>query len=399
MQAEKLRSNQDQQLYTDLLENPDVMRVNEMIEKREAEGPMGTRRHLLATSVRLSRTMAPEVHRTADECIERLNIQIPVELYVYASQVFNAACVKPEDGRLFVMFSSGLLEGFLDSEFRFVMGHELGHHLFGHHDIPIGYIMRSGKRADPRLALQLSTWSRYAEISADRAGAHCAQDLEGVARALFKLASGLTGSVVHFDLKEFLAQVDDLQIGDNEPGQNSPSSDWFLTHPFSPLRVKALQLFHSSILAAEKGMSVEDLELGVQNLMGLMEPSYLEGRSAASEAMRRLLFAAALIIADANGDISAKEIAMFEKFFGPRSHSEKLNLEQIKAELPARVESVKQHTGTGQRMQILHDLGRIACADGYTHPKEIAVLNSIAEDLDLSKDFVDSILCSNTELD
>ena len=399
MQADKLRSHQDKELYRQLLEHSDVRRVNNMIEKREEEGPMGTRRHLLATSVRLSRNMSRSIHKTADECIERLQIEIPLELYVYASPSFNAACVKPEDGRLFIMFSSSLLEGFSDSEFRFVMGHELGHYLYGHHDIPIGYMMRGKTRPDPRLALQLSTWSRYAEVSADRAGAHCAKDFGGVASALFKLASGLTGSVVEFDLDEFLAQVDDMQIGDEEPGQSSPSSDWFMTHPFSPLRVKALQLFHQSELAIENGTSVESLEHGVQNLMGLMEPSYLEAQDEASEAMRRLLFAGALIIADAHDSISAREIAVFEKFFGPRSHSEKLNLEKLRAELPSRIESVKQQTGTGQRMQILNDLGQIACADGHNSPKEMAILREIAGELGLSTDFVDKVSCSSNELD
>ena len=399
MQAEKLRSHQDLELYRQLLDHDDVRRVNNRIEKREAEGPMGTRRHLLATSVRLSRNMSREVHKTADACIERLQIDIPLELYVYASPTFNAACVKPEEGRLFIMFSSSLLEGFNDSEFRFVMGHELGHYLYGHHDIPIGYIMRGGQRPDPRLALQLSTWSRYAEVSADRAGAHCAKDFHGVASALFKLASGLTGSTVQFDLDEFLAQVDDMQIDASEPGQGSPSSDWFMTHPFSPLRVRALQLFHRSELAINGGEPVETLEHDVQKLMGLMEQGYLEARDDASEAMRRLLFAGALIVADAHDNVSAEEIAVFEKYFGPGSHSDKLNLDKLRAELPARIESVKQQTSTGQRMQIMHDLGRIACADGHNSPKETALLRQIATELGLSAEFVDKTSCQIGELD
>jgi hypothetical protein len=96
----------------ELLKHPDVVRVNEHIEKVQQDGPMGTRRRLLGTSVRLSRFMAPDVHRMADECIEKLEMTIPHELYVYSSPQFNAACFKPEGGKLFVMFSSSLLEKF-----------------------------------------------------------------------------------------------------------------------------------------------------------------------------------------------------------------------------------------------------------------------------------------------
>ncbi|MGB0865685.1 MAG: hypothetical protein ACPGSC_04215, partial [Granulosicoccaceae bacterium] len=72
MNAHDLRSPRDMQMATELREHRDVKKLNEMIAKREEEGPMGTRRQLLATSVRLSRSMAPHVHQTADECIERL---------------------------------------------------------------------------------------------------------------------------------------------------------------------------------------------------------------------------------------------------------------------------------------------------------------------------------------
>jgi len=80
------------------METAEVKRINEMIEKREEQGPMGTRRRLLATSVRLSRNMAPWLHEMADDCIEKLGVKIPIELYVYASPSYNAACVKPEEG-------------------------------------------------------------------------------------------------------------------------------------------------------------------------------------------------------------------------------------------------------------------------------------------------------------
>jgi len=189
MNADALRSKQDLEIASQLMQTKEVKRINDMIEKREAEGPMGTRRRLLATSVRLSRGMAPWLHEMTDDCMEKLGVTIPTELYVYASPTYNAACVKPEDGRLFIMFSSSLLESFEGSELRFVVGHELGHYLYDHHDIPIGYLLKGEPRPSPKLALQLTTWSRYAEISADRAGAHCAQDPIGVARSLFKLAS------------------------------------------------------------------------------------------------------------------------------------------------------------------------------------------------------------------
>ena len=155
MSAERLRCQNDLSLFNALLEQRDVKRVNEHLAKQAEEGPTGIRRQLLATSVRLTRGMAPDVYQMLDEPVEKLDIKIPIELYVYSSPQFNAACVKPEDGRLFIMFSSSLLEAFKGSELKFVIGHELGHHLYNHHDIPIGYILRGKSRPNPKLALEL----------------------------------------------------------------------------------------------------------------------------------------------------------------------------------------------------------------------------------------------------
>jgi len=406
MNAHDLRSPRDVQMAADLAEHDAVKRLNDLIAEREEEGPMGTRRRLLATSVRLSRTMAPGVHKTADACIERLGVDIPVELYVYASPSYNAMCVKPEEGRLFLMFSSSLLECFKDAEFRFVMGHELGHYLYDHHSVPVGYFLNQ-RGTDPALALQLSTWSRYAEISADRAGAHCAEDLTGVARALFKLSSGLRGDLsaaagsdlVQFDLDAFLAQVDDMQVADAEPGQGSNSSDWFMTHPFSPLRVKALKLFHESSLVKDGGSTQEELELGVQTLMGLMEPNYLEGRTPAAESMRRALFAAALTVANADGNVGEKEIELFEKFFGEGKFSDQLNLAALAETLPSRLRDAREQTSQGQRMQLLRDLVLVANVDEDTSPAEFKVLSDVAEALELSAEILAQFLKSPSTLD
>lgn len=399
MNADDLRSKQDLEIARQLMETAEVKRINEMIEKREEKGPMGTRRRLLATSVRLSRNMAPWLHEMADDCMQKLDVTIPLELYVYASPTYNAACVKPEDGRLFIMFSSSLLESFEGAELKFVVGHEIAHYLYGHHDIPIGYLLNGRAKPSPKLALQLTTWSRYAEISADRAGAHCAQDPIGVARALFKLASGLSSKLVQFNIEEFMEQVDEMQVEDAEPGQGAPQEDWFMTHPFSPLRVRALRLYDASVLAKKGGTSVDELEAGVQVLMTIMEPNYLEGRTDDAEAMRRLLFAAALSVANANGKISDKEIAVFEKFFGKRTFSEDLNLERLEADLKDRIDQVKASATIAQRMQIVRDLCTVARADKKVTNAELKVISSIAKDLEVPSHFVHQATSMEVALD
>lgn len=387
MQAADIRCANDLALFEKLKEQRDVKRVNEQIARHEAEGPTGIRRNLLATSVRLTKAMSPEIASMADECIEKLGVQLPLELFVYSSPQFNAACFKPEDDRLYVMFSSSLLEGFSSQELKFVMGHELGHHVYDHHAIPIGYLLRGQQRPDPQLALELFAWSRYAEISADRAGAHCAQDMDAVARSLFKLSSGLTSKIVEFSLDDFVKQVDDMKIDNQQPGQGAPQSDWFSTHPFSPLRVKALKLFENSELYGGK-QSKSVLELGVQSVLSLMEPSYLEAKSDTAVAMRRLLFAGLIAVADAEDGISDEELEVFAQFFGKYAFSDKLDIEKTKETLPGRIKEVLDKASETQRMQVLHDMCHMAKTGGGVSKLERAVLDQVAEGLSIPSEFV-----------
>lgn len=399
MHADDLRYRNDKAQSDSLLEDKTVKRVNDALKEKEAEGPAGLRRRLLSTSVRLSRKMAPDIYQLSDECVERLSMDIPLELYVYASPQFNAMCFKPEEGRLYVMFSSALLESFTPKELQFVMGHEFGHHVYDHHAIPIGYIVKGRNRPDPKLALRLFAWSRNAEVSADRAGAYCAQDFPSVASALFKLASGLTGDTVKFDLEEFLKQVDDMQDASDEPGQGAPEGDWFSTHPFSPLRVKALRLFFASNLMDKEGTSLDELDVGVQRLMSLMEPSYLDAKTDAAIAMRHLLFAGSIVVANAANGVSEAEITAFETFFEKGEYNDKLKPEKIKEQLPQRIQRAKEQCSDTQCMQVIRDLCVIAKADGSVLDIEYNVLNEIADGLEISRTFVAQTIEQDLEPD
>jgi len=400
MNAEGIRCENDVRIEKLLLDDILVKRAKADLERAIEKGPVGVRRQLLSASVRLSRGMSPAVHKMADHCIETLGVDLPLELYAYASPQFNAACFRPEKGRLFIMFSSSLLEAFDERELMFVVGHELGHHVYQHHETPVGYILNGQQRPPASLALQLFAWSRYAEISADRAGAFCADDFEAVARALFKLASGLTSNrVVNFSLTEFLQQLDEMQAVDAEPGQGAPMQDWFSTHPFSPLRVKALQLFHQSGLMQEGGMGKAELEIGVQGVMGLMEPDYLEGHTEVAKTMRQLFIAGAVAVANAFDGISEPEKTVLKEFMDDGFSLDALNIDKLIDTLPKRIELVKKHASIAQRMQVVRDLSVVARAEGKITDNELLVLYGIADGLNIPRSLVSNLLDQNADLD
>lgn len=382
-----LRAHGDRELAERLLKEPGVKGAIEHYEKLADQA--GARRHLLATALRLTPEMAPDVHEIVEACRVALGIDTPLEVYVYPELQYNAAAVRPERGRLFVMLSAGLLEGFEPDELRFVVGHELGHHLFEHHKIPVGALLGAGV-GDPGVILRLFAWQRYAEISCDRAGVLSAGGIEPAARGLFKLASGLRGTRVKVRVDQFLAQVGDLREESERlaRAEEPVRSDWFATHPFSPLRLRAAELCARSELIAPGGTPRGDLEAEVDELIQLMDPSYLKEHSEPAEAMRRLLFAGAVLIAAASGEINEEELKALGDLLGPGSVPWKVDPEVVRRDLPRRIEHFKEVVPPLRRAQVIRDLCVIARADGQVTDSEARILFEIADAVGVDRGLV-----------
>jgi Zn-dependent protease with chaperone function len=386
--TDDLRARGDRELADKILASHDVRRLIERFEKEV--GQLGARRHLLSTAMRMTREMAPGLHAIFDAAGKTLALDAELELYVFPSPVFNAAAVRPEGGRLFVMVSSALLEGFSPEELKFVVGHELAHHLFDHHSIPVGVLLHAAGDLPRGMVLELFAWQRWAEISCDRAGLVCAGGLEASAKALFKLASGLRGDRYQVRVDHFLAQIGDLQEEASKmaSADERPRADWFATHPFSPLRVGAIELFSKSSVVTEGGITVGELEARTAELMGVMQPSYLKEKSATAEAMRRLLFAAGIEVALSTGPLTREKRAALEDLLGPGSIPLEVNADAIHADLANRIEAVNDQVPTLRRAQIIRDLVVIARADGDLDDREIDVICKIADEIGVGRDMV-----------
>lgn len=399
MPVSALRADGDRDLFDRLLRDREVASAIERFEKQFKDP--GARRQLLGTAMRLAPAMAPDVQEIMESCRRTLAIESPVETYVYPSPVYNAAAVRPERGLLLVIVSSSLLEAFEPDELKFVVGHELGHHLFEHHRIPVGALLGGALPIGPALALQLFAWQRYAEISSDRAGLACAGGLEPAARSLFKLASGLRGGRIRIDLEQFLSQVRDLreEISRVASADEPPRSDWFATHPFSPLRVRAVELAARSELMVPGGLARSALEAQIQDLMALMDPSYLTEHSESAEAMRRLLLAGAILIASVSSTTNADALKELERMLGPGSLPTEIKPAVMRNDLARRIARVNDVVPVLRRAQIVRDLCVIARADMRLDEAEQKILYEIAEAVGVDASVVACSTSGSAELD
>lgn len=391
-----LRAEADQHLYETLMGHGDVRRAAQAAHEDGEQ--VKIRRQLLSTSVRLTPALAPALHRMIDHCKAVLDLDSNFEPYVYPSSQCNAAVVKPEDGRVFLLFSSEILEAFDEDELTYVVGHELGHHKFDHHALPVRAVLESTK-VTPATALQLFSWSRFAEVSADRAGLYCAGKLEAVGRGLFKLASGLRGTKTNLAIDALLQQMEEIQADGIAKGTEGDRGEWFSTHPFSPLRLKAAQLFARSDAMTEGGISQAAMELEVGAVMGIMEPGYLKAKTDEGRALRRVLLAGGMMIAAASNGISEHEIEALDELLGEGTVTTKLSVEALRDDLPARIAAANAESAPSRRAQLVRDLCVVALADGHVDKAERAVLRDIAQQLEVGVALVDQTLEASLELD
>jgi tellurite resistance protein len=392
--ASAIQCARDRALREELVVDYGVKLAVRKLEERTSGYGLRTRRRLLTRGLRLTRGVAPALHAALASCRELLGFDEPVELYVVPDSSYQAFCAQSLAGPIMVGFGSRLLETFSEVELKFVLGHELGHALFDHFGIPMPATATledvGGRFVTRPVQLKLYLWCRAAEVSADRTGLVCAGDVEAGARALLKIASGLTTEVVRPDLAAFTAQVDALLAAPAacaEERHEEDTLDCFDTHPYSPVRVRALlafsrsRPFHAARGEAASGIDAAELEALVERELAVMEPSYLEDPSELSESMRRLLYCAGICVASANGVISAAETKALRALLGAKRAPVPEDVEAVKRELPQRLEEGRAKMPFVGRVQIVQHATIVAAADGVVEPSELDQLTRIAEGL------------------
>lgn len=377
-----IRFTPEQQLVDDLFKR---FGLEAIIDHFEASGQAGAYYELvMSTQLRLTPILAPRLCTLLEEVRDRLDFREPIELFVESDAGVNAFALHSlsKDTPHVVSVTSGMIERMNDDELRFALGHELGHLFYRHYRARLVY-QAVGEDDDghPRLpallAVRLESWSRLAELSADRAGfAAVDGKLDTIVSAFFKLASGLGPEHLRFDITAFLHQLEDLQkMKRKEVLAN-------FSHPVTPVRVRALQLWENVVNNAEK--EYDDLNGEVHKLSGLLDYEVTEPLEVHA---RDFLLAGGLLAAYSDQeDVSEDQWKLLVQLLVPLTSDPEAQLQRVSdreaAEkmLQENTDWLKENAGQ-ERFLLFRQLAHIIAVDGRLHTGEHELMLDIAGQL------------------
>jgi Zn-dependent protease with chaperone function len=233
------------------------------------------RSQMLGTMVKVGPKQFPSIYKIASHCAEVLTVPVP-QLYIKNSPVPNAYTFGTEE-ESFIVVHSALVDHFDEAELKFVIGHETGHIQNKHvvYGTALQVLLQTAGLFVQWLiqpaVVALQAWYRRAEVTCDRAGLLCCNDLEAASRSFLKLAVGSHKLYPEMDVEAFLDQ--------HTEGQQSVGrmQEVFSSHPYLPKRIHALRIFADSALyrqaagLGEGGLDMDEVDKRTSDIIQIVK--------------------------------------------------------------------------------------------------------------------------------
>jgi hypothetical protein len=345
------------------------------------------RRTVLASTVRLSPAMAPRAASIAEDARRTLGVDGEIELF-QRNGPENASmhgCERPIllelHGRMLPLLDDGALLS--------VMGHELGHYLAHGPRAPhrnahvLTALLHAPDGVSDELLFLLRALSHFREFTADRFGLLACQDVGAALRVFMVLEASDAGDVLTYDVDAYLAQCRELV----ESSLRRPDLIQGVTHPESPLRGYAIQLFSETTLYRQltgKGPGTRDVReidelilrfVGFGDRVPSIEPPSFDERPAE---LVECALAAAVLVAWADGELADEEADLIQRELGASVPRWQELLDQTAAR--DRFHETAPVVAAFGR-ELLHPLfqllTRVMFADGVVDARELGAIRSI----------------------
>ncbi len=363
----------------------------------------------LSHSVRID-TYGP-ISALIEQLNQRLGTDLQINVFLFQAPVSNALAVprhaatgaEGERG-LVVLVTQHFMNELSPDEVMSVLGHELGHLLFGHVHIPARSILESkfslgdigGLKAD------VLKWLTCCEVSCDMIGLlGCDHSVAAFSRAMLKYTTGLANRGIVVDrgvdglVKLLLDQLEEVSEAALDPT--------LTTHPLTPLRLKIARGVAGSKLVKHFGQDIPAGDLAewkaefnglIDAEVGRIYPEILPRRETGDTDVRFQLCTA---VALADGSIAPEEMEAIATILGRsvdpglRKHLAETVRHQAADVAVARLAdeaaqvSRQRRYGKPQIADILRNALVVAASDGVTERCELEAIFAYAQHFGFSK--------------
>lgn len=229
-----------------ILDNPAVNAVFRTIADFGADSSFG---QMMATGIPINSNNYPDEDAIIRHCSECLGIRRPYAIISSQLPDVNAMTIGSDD-EPYLVLSSLLVKVMSKEQLKFVIGHECGHIAMGHvvyHSavatagnmsqlIPI-----IGPAVYKLISFPLKAWERRSEITADRAGLLCCENLDLAQRTLLQIESAHLNAD-SLDIDTYIANSKRYL----KKGAIRRLGEYSANHPLISKRMEALSKFANS---------------------------------------------------------------------------------------------------------------------------------------------------------
>lgn len=259
---------EEEDVYRALLESYSEIQSATFLhpDKEKSEGAYSYYlKHLLKTGFELNKSNYAALFKIVEEVTTLFQIKPKIRIFKVKQGGTENAFVLSSGDNLILAFCDNILNLIKDEkELRYIVGHELGHYIYGHCEPQIHNNIFALHRSEKELSYEEKDFLSSAkglfflsvsclirqmqELNADRAGLYACGDFESSVSASLKVTAGSIDEFGKYDSSDYLTQANNLI----QSGQYFEMNDIFRTHPIEALRVKALELFYYSDLYSKK---------------------------------------------------------------------------------------------------------------------------------------------------
>lgn len=257
--------------------------------------------------LKVSESVTPQLYKLLEGVKQALHFEHPVDFFVVSDTTLNAGAychtsIDP-DSPYIVQINSALIDVMSEKELCSVVGHELGH--LSDDNLYLKNIISFVFPPDPQTGMQnlplplrhkYFLWSQMSELFADRYGYLAVKDLNACISSEFKLKSGLKLDKMEVNIPAFIEENRKV-LNHYINGKGLSLYDGY-THPVSPIRIEALNLFANA-------RTEKELNDGMNVLINAI------ARLNTEEIATHIVYfmaSAGLIMANADGQITQDEI-------------------------------------------------------------------------------------------